>query len=238
MKMFFDVLGGLLVIYALILYIFNPSNLADHFILFTGLIILILHHLPHNKLTFFVKGAVATGYVFLFIVLLFILTGVRENVTYNESVLVVLGCQVRGDRPSAYLWERIKKAENYAKRNPSCIIIASGGQGKDEIKSEARAIKDELVKMGIEPERILLEERSATTEENFRFSKEIADKTLNEGYTLAYVTNDFHCYRAGLIARKCGTEATSLPAHSPYIGVVPNFTREVMALVHFWIFGK
>ena len=77
--------------------------------------------------------------------------------------MVVLGSRVRQDGPSLTLQSRIRAAYQYLSQHPDVICIVSGGQGSDEPMSEAQAMFDELTKMGIDPERIRMEDRSTST---------------------------------------------------------------------------
>ncbi len=61
-----------------------------------------------------------------------------------------------------------------------------------------------LTEHGIPKEKILKEDRSTSTEENFEFSKEILDSCFEDDYTIAYITNDFHTYRSGCRAKAVG----------------------------------
>lgn len=47
----------------------------------------------------------------------------------------------------------------------------NGGKGKDEIISEAEAMKKYLIENGISEENIILEDKSKNTIQNMRFSK-------------------------------------------------------------------
>lgn len=133
----------------------------------------------------------------------------------KASVLVVLGCRVKGETPSLMLEKRINAAYGYLAENPEAVAILSGGQGSDELISEAECMYRELVKKGISPERLILEDKSVNTRENIRNSfRIIAEKGL-EGEAageIAIVTNEFHQYRAKLIARKEGKEVTAVTA--------------------------
>ena len=89
----------------------------------------------------------------------------------QDCTVVVLGCQVFPDgHPSLMLRGRISAAYDYLTAHPDALCVASGGQNGSEPISEAQCIRDTLVSMGIAPERILLEDQSASTEENLASS--------------------------------------------------------------------
>jgi uncharacterized SAM-binding protein YcdF (DUF218 family) len=128
----------------------------------------------------------------------------------NLEYVIVLGAGLNGSTPSNTLKKRIEEGYIYMSENPDTILIASGGQGFKESISEAECIKRELVKMGISEDRIILEDRSTSTIENLKYSLMIiGDPDANVGI----ITNSFHEFRAGMIAKDAGfTNAYSVPA--------------------------
>ncbi|MBQ7827828.1 MAG: YdcF family protein [Clostridia bacterium] len=131
-----------------------------------------------------------------------ILTGFVSDVPDEDAdYIIILGAKVNpGNKPSLTLQKRIDAAYDYLTEHPRTVAIASGGQGADEPISEARCIADELIQMGIAPERILLEDRSTDTAENIQYSRELIDDSPE--VTVLIVSNDFHCFRAAAIARR------------------------------------
>ena len=145
------------------------------------------------------------------------------------ATVVVLGCQVKGTKPSKHLKLRIEAAANYLKENPEVNCVASGGQGNGESLSEAQVISDYLVDLGVEPERIVLEDRSTNTKENLENSLEIIQEK-NWSEELAIVTDEYHQFRAGMIANKLGAKSYAVPAHSHWYTFSANYARELLAI--------
>ncbi|MFJ8131517.1 YdcF family protein [Streptomyces hydrogenans] len=85
------------------------------------------------------------------------------------------------------------------------LLVASGGQGPDEELPESHAMADYLVERGFPEDRIRREDRSRSTEENLLFSKELMDAE-RPGAGCVIVTNNFHAFRAALMARKAGVD--------------------------------
>ena len=79
----------------------------------------------------------------------------------------------------------------------------------------------ELVKKGISPERLILEDKSVNTRENIRNSFRIIEEKGIAG-EITVVTNEFHQYRAKLIARKEGKEVTAVTADT-MIFLLPTY---------------
>ena len=178
---------------------------------------------------------VLAGFVgFCSLELLLVTQGTADNSDRPSDAVIVLGAGVNGTVPSLALATRIDVATDYLEAHPDVPAILSGGQGPGEDITEARAMYDALTKRGIEPGRLILEERSTSTAENFRYSGELLVESgmdMAES-TIAVVTNDFHCFRAGMIARRAGLTVFELPAELPWKWLSVNYyVREAFALV-------
>lgn len=151
------------------------------------------------------------------------------------AYLVVLGAQVRGRKLSSSLYRRIEKARQYLADNPETIVIVSGGRGKGEEITEALAMRQYLVEQGVEENRIFMEERSTTTEENLRFS---AAYIHDLGLSIGIVTNSFHMYRACCYAKRVGYQnPEAVPAGCPPVFFVNYMVREFFALIKMLLAG-
>ena len=166
------------------------------------------------------------------------LYGRTDNITYSEDAVVVLGAGIRGEGVTRLLAYRLLKAIEFSENNPDAYIVVSGGQGPDEQISEALAMERYLIRRGVSPERIIKEDASTSTYENFLFSKEILDDLLEEPYEVAVITNDFHIFRAVRVAGKLGMSATHFHAQTDWTSVPLYYTRECLAIIKFWVFGK
>lgn len=150
----------------------------------------------------------------------------------QTEYIIVLGCKVNGTEPGIYLRSRLNKAKEYLDMHPESKAILSGGQGDDEDISEAQCMHNYLTAAGISEERLIIEDASTSTLENFRNSLDILEAkgiSINE---ITVVTNDFHEYRASEFAKKCGLSTYSYPCKTPWIGYVPFAVREVFAVVY------
>lgn len=154
--------------------------------------------------------------------------------------LVVLGAKVRQDGPSVSLWDRIYETVSYLNAHPDTIAIVSGGQGEDEPITEAKSMHDELVKLGISEDRIWMEYKATSTDENLRYSLDlIEEKTGRRPQTLGVLSSEYHLFRASLMAKKLGIEFVGVPAKTTKITQLINHAmREVAGVWHFYIFGR
>lgn len=85
--------------------------------------------------------------------------------------IIIHGAGLDGPRPTPLLAGRIDKAlELWNKQHQHGKFVVSGGQGADEIVSEAQAMRDYLLEKGVPGDAILMEDKSTTTWENLRYS--------------------------------------------------------------------
>lgn len=179
-------------------------------------------------------GVVIYGALLVFVSV----SGYTNTATGTEQAVIVLGAGLRGDRPSLLLRYRLDKAYEYACEHPDAIVITTGGQGRDETVPEGQAMRDYLIAKGLDPDRVLQETKSTSTEENFLFARQILlDHGMDADGAIVYVTNAFHCYRAGQYARRAGfAEVHALPAGISFLSVLPCYLREVLAVLYYWVF--
>ena len=149
----------------------------------------------------------------------------------REPVVIVLGCQVRNGAPSLLLQARIDAAYEYLTAHPGAYCIASGGKGADEAFAEAKCIRDELVKRGIEESRIFVEDRSTSTRENMLFSKEIMERE-DLGDTAVIVTNAWHELRAQMIASDLGLLCGGYGASTAWWLLPSYYLRELFGIIY------
>ena len=168
-----------------------------------------------------------------------ILSGSR---TEEEDVdcIIVLGAGLRNDAPSLVLRRRLNAAADYMKTREDIPVIVSGGLGRGETITEAEAMFRYLSARGIDESRIWKEEMSTSTQENLAFSLALMEeKGLDvENIKIAVVSNEFHLYRAKLIAEKAGLDAIGVAAETPgaYLRVL-YYCREAFALAAEVFFG-
>ena len=191
-----------------------------------------------NRFFYVLRITAWLGIVIVFGLMLFIgAFGNVETVSYTEDAVIVLGAGLNGDKITYPLAYRLDKAVSYSEVNRDAIIVVSGGQGPNETVSEAEAMKKYLIQKGIDPSRIITEEKSTSTSENIRFSKQLLDQRFKDGYTCAVITNRFHVFRAGLIAKKAGLRVTFAGAPIKPYSVPANYLREVAALFKYALLG-
>ena len=137
---------------------------------------------------------------------------------------------INGEKVGKLLQERLDKAIVVYRSDPSPTkLIPSGGKGSDEGISEAEAMKRYLLEQGIPESDIILEDRSTTTMENLKFSKEIIDSREGRKYT-ALVTSNYHVYRALRYCRRVGLKCKGIGSRVAFYYWPSALIREYIAI--------
>jgi len=246
----FFIFGGLSISYYIGLISYTPNMSFSRFWLILGIVLIVmgffylkfdtklLSYIPKKFLIIFTSFLII-GFSFFLVTEAFIYkTGTEKDNTPTDYV-VVLGAGLIGDRISTSLQLRLDAALEFHSIHPEIPIIVSGGQGPDELLSEARAMKDYLIEKGIDPNLITMEDKSTSTYENFMFSKElISNKCSKTPIKVTVITNNFHQFRANMIAKAQGFEVHGYPGSChPYSSL--NFhVREFPGVIKSFIFDR
>lgn len=167
-----------------------------------------------------------------------IINNSKPDPDINANYMIILGAGLNGEQLSWTLWERMQKGLDYLEKHPTVKVVVSGGQGPGEGIPEAEGMRRFLVDQGINEERILKEELSTSTMENFRFSKVILEQQpgFQNSEEVAVITNEFHLFRSKILARRNGLNPVGIPSPTPWY-IVPNvYLREYFAVVKSLIF--
>ena len=162
------------------------------------------------------------------------------TVAAPPQAIIVLGSGTPNGQPSPALRARLDKAHVLAGQYSSAWVVVSGGVGFGETQSEGQVMGRYLRAQGMEPHRILQEERSTSTELNLRYSLPLLQaQGLGLTSPVAVVTSDFHTLRAQRIARKIGyTEVTPVAAPTPLYIRYNAWLREYFAFASSWVLGE
>ncbi|WP_233147009.1 YdcF family protein [Paenibacillus selenitireducens] len=173
------------------------------------------------------------GLVSFLIIESFVISGfsVNDSDVSDVDYVVVLGAGLKGSEVSTTLRQRLDASAEYASMHKEIPIIVSGGQGPGEHLPEAVAMKDYLVSKGFAVDRILLESKSTSTQENLLFTRKILRNKGIQHPKILIVTSDYHMFRAELIARKLGYETYGISSPSPAHLKPINMIREYFAMV-------
>ena len=188
-----------------------------------------------GKITLSVIAGILAAIFLLAIIETGFMVAASSKAPSESATVVVLGCRVYGMRPSVMLASRLDAAYEYLINHPEAMCIVSGGQGEDESVSEAECMYQYLVEKGIAPERIFWECESTSTRENLEYSQAlIMQERLNP--EIAIVTNEYHQYRASMIADALQLEYGAIPAKTPLWLLPTYYVRELYGVLYEWIF--
>ena len=155
----------------------------------------------------------------------------HHEVKEKKDYVIVLGCRVLDDgNPGGMLKKRVEAALRFAndagiKHGSMPAMVFSGGQGHDEPISEAKCMKNYAAQKKFKG-KMILEDESKTTRQNFIFSK----KVIGTGENVAFSTTDFHVFRSGVIATKNGfNNIEGISAKSPWYYYNNSLIREFVA---------
>jgi len=160
--------------------------------------------------------------------------GLVDTARHDEDALVVLGAAVHGTEVSPSLAQRLDVAIDYHQRNPTALIVVTGGRGPQEDLPEAEAARAYLLQRGVARDAIAVENRSSSTQENFAFAKALLDDRLEPGYRIAFVTNEYHVWRASRAAAAAGLDARHLHTLTRWYVWPSSYLREGVAAMWAW----
>lgn len=158
-----------------------------------------------------------------------------------EAIIIPAGGSVRGDdgsyRSTSYEdgdafgtlggYSRVEAASLLAKKYPSTVVVPSGkGSAAPGIPSHAQVMEGELIELGVERRRILLEENSTTTLDGVMFANKLA---VEKGWHhLIIVSNKYHLPRLQAMWESLGSEVEAIfvAAEDIIIAARPEFKTE------------
>ena len=156
---------------------------------------------------------------------------------FDRDYMIILGCGLKKDgtvtpllkgRADRAIWFAEKQKEKTGK---DLVFVSSGGQGEDEAVPEAVAVKNYLLSCGVEEDRILTEEKSCSTYENMKFSKQVIqdNNKQQEPARIAFSTTDYHVFRSGHLANELGLNALGVGARTKWYFYMNAQIREFAA---------
>lgn len=250
-KKYWDIIIGIIIcIYVIAINLISSTLIAFSGAVFIIGIVLIIYHLVKEKLKYFkhYKSVIKVCKTLIIIGLIFFISIEMVIIVYpkkshnNSDYLLVLGAGlIKGDKVSLTLKGRLDAAiECINEDGNESIIVVSGGKGNDEKISEAEAMKRYLIKNGVSSNKILMEDKSVNTSENFKFSKDIIERYSGksiEEVSVKVVTTDFHSFRSSIIAKRNGYKEIEFYSSRSVMYLIPIFyVREAVAVVKTVIF--
>ena len=104
------------------------------------------------------------------------------------------------------------------------LAVTTGGRGADEGMEESLCAKEVIVSSGVDPARVMTEEKSTSTQENLLFAREIIEAAGgSRDDSVVIVTSGFHVYRAKKLAASVGFSNVSAKASKDLPYLVPYY---------------
>lgn len=250
------IFGGLFIFYDFILIALNPGTFFDNLTSFTHIWFALGAYLifvgiyrkktGHSfwsiwkkwiKVT--VSSLAAFGVIISIINLCFILTPKIADLEEDADYVILLGGGISKDgKLPPPMMSRVNKTADYLNKHKEAVCVVSGGTLKWLPYPEAPEIKRQLEKLGIESERILLEDQAKDTIQNLQFSCQLLANENNISIAdvleskIIIVTSRFHLRRAERLADRIGFKnIKGIPTRCPLLYVLHNYVREICAYV-------
>ena len=197
--------------------------------------------LMHAEMAF--EEIIFTGVAYLECILLatviLAVKAARHVPPFDREYVLILGSQINRDGTLTKLLQgRADRALEFAKMQreaggPDPVFVPSGGQGPDEVISEAEAMRRYLLESGVPEGRILPEDRSANTYENLKNSAALIRERDPEGEPkIAFSTTNYHVFRAGMLGWSQGIRAEGLGSKTKRYFWINAFVREFIATLY------
>jgi len=164
-----------------------------------------------------------------------------ENLKSSNSKAdagVILGAAVwGGKRPSPVFRERINKGFELYESKIVPKLVLTGGGSPGEL-SEAEVAKNELIKYGVNPNNLLIENKSNSTNEQIQYIRD----NLYFRYKwnrIIIISDNFHLFRSSEICRFNNINVSCVSTDTPLSteGVMNFCIKESVAVLFFWFFG-
>lgn len=183
--------------------------------------------------------------LFIFVLLVFIkvISFQDDRLKYESgnqkaNSAVILGAAVwGGNRPSPVLKERINKGYEIYKKNLVTKLVLTGGGSPNEL-TEGEVSKNVLLKYGVAPENLILENQSGSTVEQIKFVRDSLYSKQN-WQKIILVSDNFHLYRATEICRfnDINSDCIASDKELSPAGTITFCIKESFALIFFWMSG-
>lgn len=161
----------------------------------------------------------------------------------TPGTVVILGAGLQGRSVGPLLRRRVARGAELWRAavatRPDARIVVAGGQGPDEVRTEASAMAEHLVEhLGVPPEAIDLEDASTSTRENLLLSKPLLERP--RAAPVVVVTSEYHAYRTAWLVAEAGLDATVVGAWTRRSYLPGATVREALAVasdLRWWCVG-
>lgn len=248
------VIGELFILYGMLLHFMNPGTLFSELISFCniwiliGAIFLFLGTYRKNHQKSFIRALKRGQKIALACLMGAGLTIAAVNLYFirhpalgassDTKYVIILGGGIdkNGQLPQT-VQKRIEVAADYLLENKNALAVATGGT-LYHLPPEAPAMKNYLISLGIEADRILIDDKALDTIQNFQNSCQVLSDHENLPKSaileskILVVTSFFHLARAQRLARRMGFKhITGLGSPTAAIKLLDSYSREICSYI-------
>ena len=248
------VIGELFILYGMLLHFMNPGTLFSELISFCniwiliGAIFLFLGTYRKNHQKSFIRALKRGQKIALACLMGAGLTIAAVNLYFirhpalgassDTKYVIILGGGIdkNGQLPQT-VQKRIELAADYLLENKNALAVATGGT-LYHLPPEAPAMKNYLISLGIEADRILIDDKALDTIQNFQNSCQVLSDHENLPKSaileskILVVTSFFHLARAQRLARRMGFKhITGLGSPTAAIKLLDSYSREICSYI-------
>ena len=157
-----------------------------------------------------------------------------------KEYVLILGCGLRKDgSPTPLLAGRVDAARSFVQvqqdtTGVAATYVPSGGKGSDERWAEAESMRRYLREKGVDEDRILMEDASTNTRENFANAARVIAQTRGTDAPqpqVAFSTTNYHVLRSYGYAHEAGLAAEGIAAPTKLYFWPNAFLREFVGLI-------
>ncbi len=248
------VIGELFILYGMLLHFMNPGTLFSELVSFCniwiliGAIFLFLGTYRKNHKKSFIRALKRGQKIALACLMgagliiasvnLYLIRHPALGASSDTKYVIILGGGIdkNGQLPQT-VQKRIEVAADYLLENKNALAVATGGT-LYHLPPEAPAMKNYLIRLGIEADRILIDDKALDTIQNFQNSCQVLSDHENLPKSaileskILVVTSFFHLARAQRLARRMGFKhITGLGSPTAAIKLLDSYSREICSYI-------
>lgn len=248
------VIGELFILYGMLLHFMNPGTLFSELVSFCniwiliGAIFLFLGTYRKNHQKSFIRALkrgqkialaclMGAGLIIAAVNLYFIRHPALGASSDTKYVIILGGGIDKNGQLPQTVRNRIELAADYLLENKNSLAVATGGT-LYHLPPEAPAMKNYLISLGIEADRILIDDKALDTIQNFQNSCQVLSDHENLPKSaileskILVVTSFFHLARAQRLARRMGFKhITGLGSPTAAIKLLDSYSREICSYI-------
>lgn len=133
----------------------------------------------------------------------------RVDEARRADAILILGAAEYHGRPSPVLRARLDHGLALFQRGFAPRIITTGGAGGDPVFTEGEVGRDYLIRRGVPPENIIVEDEGSSTAHSIAATGEILRRM--DLHSCVVVTDWYHVYRAKRMLQRSGITAYGSP---------------------------